>query len=128
MSFAQNLNRICRENGTTLTHVLKELGFSSSKVTAINHGQIPNNETDLKRIAAALHCSVIDLFMDEEDIFTVDPQNEDELDILNLYRSLDRRRKHEFMALIYDFERRKELEGDNANDTKEQDNTNRSAV
>lgn len=128
MSFAQNLNRICHERGTTLTTTLKNLGFSTSKVTAINKGQVPNNEADLSKIARALDCSVIDFFMDEEDLTAIEPQDDDEQDILTLFRSLSRRDRHEFMAMVYDFERRKELEGDNADIAGEQDNSHCSAV
>ena len=132
MSFAQNLNRICRMNGTTLTAVLKGLGFSSSKTTAINRGQAPNNEADLLKIAHALDCSVIDFFIDEGELDGLggrsNPQDDDEEDILRVFRSLSRRERHEFMSMVYDFEKRHELEGDKASDTEEQDNTNLSAV
>lgn len=42
-------------------------------------------------------------------------RNEDEEDILKVYRALPRRAKHEFMAMVYDFGDRKEYEGDKAN-------------
>lgn len=114
MSFAKNLNRLCKERGTTLTPFLRGLGYSSSKVTAINKGQVPNNEDDLLKIARGLGCSVMDFFADEEDLhIPVKPNDEDEEDILRVYRSLSRRAKHEFMSMVYDFENREELEGDN---------------
>lgn len=115
MTFKENLNRICRERGTKLTPMLKELGYSTSKATAINNGQIPKEDT-LLELAKYLHCSVMDFFADEEDLLpkTVKADNEDEEDILRIYRSLSRRAKHEFMSMVYEFENRKELEGDNA--------------
>ena len=91
MTFKENLNRICRERGTKLTPVLKDLGYSTSKATAINNGQIPKEDT-LLELAKYLHCSVMDFFADEEDFAKenlapqVFPQNEDEQDILNIYR------------------------------------------
>ena len=60
----------------------------------------------------------MDFFADEEDFAKenlapqVFPQSEDEQDILNIYRSLSRRAKHEFMSMVYEFENRNELEGD----------------
>lgn len=112
MTFKENLNRICRERGTKLTPVLKDLGYSTSKATAINNGQIPKEDT-LLELAKYLHCSVMDFFADEEDL---EPQenahDEDENDILRVYRSLSRRAKHEFMSMVYEFENRNELEGD----------------
>jgi len=122
MTFAENLNRLCKEKNTYLTTVLKSLGFSSSKVTAINRGQIPNNEKDLKAIADALHCSVIDLFWGDD--HTAEPQDEDEQDILNVFRALSRREKHEFMAMVYKFGLHNELEGDKSDSATESNHSN----
>ena len=59
----------------------------------------------------------MDFFADEEDLCyeRAVPENEDEEDILKVYRALPRRAKHEFMAMVYDFGDRKEYEGDKAN-------------
>ncbi len=111
MTFAENINRICAEQETTLTAVCKKLGLSTSKVTTWNNGSLPK-ETVMIQLAQELNCSVMDFFADEEDLGAVQTRNADEEDILRVYRSLSRRSKHEFMALIYDFENRKELEGD----------------
>ena len=117
MTFAENINRICKEKGTNLTTIIKELKGSSSYTSAINKkGSIPN-QTELMALAEMLECSVIDFFADEEDLISSPskPQDEDEEDILRVYRALSRRNKHEFMAMVYEFEARKELEGDNCN-------------
>lgn len=120
MTFAENINRICAKRGTTLTAVIKRIkNGQSAYTTAINKkGSIPNQE-ELLKLAEILECSVMDFFADEEDLAKenlaphVFPQNEDEQDILNIYRSLSRRAKHEFMSMVYEFENRKDLEGDN---------------
>lgn len=44
MTFKDNINRLCKLHGTNLTTLIKECGFSSSKATAINKGQIPTEE------------------------------------------------------------------------------------
>ena len=113
MTFRENINRICKERGTTLSAVTRTLGLSSSKVTAWNNGSLPKEEV-LLSLAQALECSVMDFFADEEDLIEEKalPANEDEEDILRVYRALSRRNKHEFMAMVYEFENRKELEGD----------------
>ena len=116
MTFAENINRICAERGTNLTAVIKQIkNGQSSYTTAINRkGSIPNQE-ELLALAEILQCSVMDFFADEEDLGTrATPENEDEEDILKVYRSLPRRAKHEFMAMVYDFGDRKEYEGDSA--------------
>ncbi len=85
--------------------------------TAINKkGSIPK-ETDLIALAKELDCSVMDFFADEEDIPPVKPRDEDEEDILRIYRGLSRRAKHEFMSMVYEFENREELKGDNGETT-----------
>lgn len=120
MTFAENINRICAKKGTNLTAVIKQIkNGKSAYTTAINKkGSIPNQE-ELLKLAEILECSVMDFFADEEDLTKEDlapqvfPQNEDEQDILNIYRSLSRRAKHEFMSMVYEFENREELEGDN---------------
>ena len=65
MSFKENLNRICKEKDTSLTRVMLDLGFSSSKATAINTGQLPKEDV-LIRLAKHLNCHVMDFFMDDE--------------------------------------------------------------
>lgn len=117
MTFAENINRICAERGTNLTAVIKQIkNGQSSYTTAINRkGSIPNQE-ELLALAEIPQCSVMDFFADEEDLSArATPENEDEGDILKVYRSLPRRAKHEFMAMVYDFGDRKEYEGDSAN-------------
>lgn len=104
MDFATNFNRICREKGTTPTNVCKELGLSTSKVNMWNNGSLPKQEM-LLTLAKHLGCSVMDFFADEEDLRKkAEPENDDEFDILRVYRMLDRRAKHEFMAMVYEFE------------------------
>lgn len=114
MTFRENINRICKERGTTLSAVTRSMGLSSSKVTAWNNGSLPKEEV-LLSLAQALNCSVMDFFADKEDLPETKPTNEDEEDILRIYRSLPRRAKHEFMAMVYGFGDRKEYEGGNTN-------------
>jgi transcriptional regulator with XRE-family HTH domain len=108
VDFATNFKRLCNERGTTPTNVCKALGLSTSKVNMWNNGSLPKQEM-LVTLAKHLNCSVMDFFMDEElNNFLDTPLNDDELDILKVYRSLDRRDKHEFMTLIYQFENKTE--------------------
>ena len=117
MTFKENINRICAERGTNLTAVITKVKGSSSMTTAINKkGSIPK-ETDLIALARELDCSVMDFFADEEDIPPVKPRDEDEEDILRIYRGLSRRAKHEFMSMAYEFENREERKGDSGETT-----------
>ena len=119
MNFADNLKRICTERGTSPTALLKSMGVATSKVAMWNSGSLPKQEM-LIRLAKELDCSVMDFFADDDTIQTplniAEPKDEDESDVLRVYRSLSRRMKHEFMTMVYEFEKRQELEGANPND------------
>ncbi len=116
MLFAKNINRICKERGTTLTALVKQVKNSSSGTTAINKGYLPK-EAEMLEYAKILDCSVMDFFSDDDEEITISPRDEDEKDILRVYRSLSRRGKHEFMAMVYEYENNKELTGGNDNIT-----------
>lgn len=127
MSFKDNINRICLERGTNLTSIVKQVKGSSSFTSSINKGSLPK-EDEMVKMAKLLNCSVIDFFMDEEDLVPqTESQNEDEADILRVYRSLSRRTKHEFMAMVYEFENREELEGDKEYTEDSEDNSYRAS-
>ena len=64
MAFKDNLKRILQERGKKLTPFLVDLGYSPSKATAINQGQIPAEKV-LWQMADELGCSVADFFVDE---------------------------------------------------------------
>ena len=105
MDFATNFKRICQERGTSPTRVCLELGLSSSKVNLWNKGGLPK-EGVMVKLAEKLDCTVMDFFADEEDLikkveFALD---DDEKDIIRLFRLLDRKQKHEFMSKAYAFE------------------------
>jgi transcriptional regulator with XRE-family HTH domain len=108
MTFRENLNRICKERGTTLTQVVKKVGLSTSKVTAINNGSIPKEDIMLD-LAKELDCSIMDFFADEGEVQRVKPTDEDEEDILRIYRALSRKHRHEVMSYLYRLEDGKEV-------------------
>ena len=83
----------------------------NSEGTVLAKGSLPK-ESEMLEMAKLLECSVMDFFADEEDLPETKPANEDEEDILRIYRGLSRRAKHEFMSMAYEFENREELEGD----------------
>ena len=106
MLFANNLKRLCTLNNTTPTALCKELGLSTSKVSAWNNGSLPKQEVMLQ-LAKRLNCSVKDFFADKADDFEkVEPSNDDERDVLAIYRKLSRRDRHEFMSMVYGFDNR----------------------
>ena len=105
--FAENFNRICKERGTTPSGLLKKLNVSTSKVTMWNNGSLPKEDM-LEKLAKELDCEVYEFFLqnnqekieyNENEDFVKD---EDEKEILNAFRNMDRRDKHIFMAKIYE--------------------------
>lgn len=120
MCFKDNLNRICHERGTYLSTVVKDLGISTSAVTRWNNGSLPKEE-QMVALAKYLNCSVMDFFSDDESLSSVHEVKEhkiehsfgniptlssDEGDILDIFRSLDRKGQHQFMAEAYKFDKR----------------------
>lgn len=97
MTFKDNINRLCKLHGTNLTTLIKECGFSSSKATAINKGQI-HTEEQLIVLAKALNCSVTDFFADEEDSIA---QDDDEQILIEGYRSLPKSQQLRLLAYYY---------------------------
>lgn len=105
MDFATNFKRICNERGTSPTRVCLDLGLSSNKVNLWNNGGLPKSDV-LVKLAQKLECSVMDFFADEDEAldraeYVLD---EDEKDIIRLFRMLSRKEKHEFMSQAYTYE------------------------
>lgn len=113
MDFATNFRRICNEKNTTPTAVCLKLGLSSSKVNLWNNGSLPKQPILLK-LANELECTVMDFFADEEHLIakTEFALDEDEKDIIRLFRTLSRKEKHEFMSQAYDYEKKFLKEGE----------------
>lgn len=111
MDFATNFRRICQEKGTSPTAVCLSIGLSSSKVNLWNNGSLPKQPI-LVKLAKALDCTVMDFFADEEDLLSPSTLvsnvefalDDDEKDIIRLFRMLDRKKKHEFMSKAYAYE------------------------
>ena len=112
MQFHENFKRIANEQGTSPTAVLQALGVATSKIASWNRGMLPKQEM-LVKLADYLHCSIMDFFWDGEDEerlkHSAEPHDEDEADVLEIYRKLSRRGKHEFMTMVYEFDNRQDL-------------------
>ena len=109
MDFATNFKRICEERGTSPTRVVLKIGLSSSKVNLWNKGAMPKADVLIK-LAQELDCDIFDFFEGEDIAPPRKPTNvefaldDDEKDIIRLFRMLDRKQKHEFMSAAYQYE------------------------
>lgn len=128
MSFAENFKRICESRGMSRTKVVKSLGWSNNKVNRWANGSYPKSD-DLVKLAAFLKCDVMDFFDEADDTRRTDKTNpplyrvslsksedgtvqvscndvlnEDEVDIIRIFRGLGRKDKHSFMTAVYEYE------------------------
>ena len=128
MLFHENFKRIANDRGTTPTGVLKKLNIATSKIAAWNKGSLPKQET-LHKLAAYLNCKVSDFFWDgegepmgtpgcepmvahSEELHEEKQLDEDEEELLKIFKLLSRHEKHEFMAEAYKFSKKHEQDGD----------------
>lgn len=95
---------ICNEKGTSPTAVATALHLSTSGVTKWKNGAIPN-DTTIRKITDYFGVS-LDYFSEAEIV----PPDDDEADIIRVYHSLDRRSKHEFMSIVYEYEKKMKLQ------------------
>jgi len=100
MTFADNLNRICKEKGTTVTATLKRMGVSTAKTTMWNNGSLPKQEM-LVRLAKELDCTVMDFFADEEDLIDVTQETADLKVLVEGYKQLPKSAQHRLLAYYY---------------------------
>lgn len=120
MSFYENLKRVCYERGTTPTSILKKMGIPTSRVGTWKKGGIPKQDV-IVALAQEIGCTVMDLFWSEADTARLEAAAEvereieaarvaddDEKDLIELFRKLNRRDRHAFMNMIYEFENRLE--------------------
>lgn len=80
--FYERLKTLCKENGTSVSAMLKELSLSTGSTGAWKKGQLPKGET-LAAIADYLHTSIDYLVFGEYRCNL----NEEQLRLLELYES-----------------------------------------
>lgn len=97
--FYDNLNALCKSNGTTVTAVLKELKISTSKGTAWKSGAVPKGGI-LSKLADYFNVSTDYLLGNTDNPQSARRSNQqdltpDEEKLLNFYRSLNNLGKEE---------------------------------
>lgn len=100
MTFRENINRICKQRGVSLSRVVMAVTGSSALVTSINKGHLPKEEIMIG-LARQLDCNIMDFFSDElhphklEDFVT-----NEELDLITIFRSLPRSKQYEILSVV----------------------------
>lgn len=94
--FYQRLHKICKEKGTSVTRVVREIGLSSANLTNWKNGRLPKTEIAFK-IAAHLGVSIYDLMGETEQKEKPSLENEERLlELYELTKGLD---ENEIIAL-----------------------------
>lgn len=112
-----NLFLRIKELGILAKKVSDDTGISNGNISDWKNGRSMPTAIKLDILANYLDCSVDYLLGRTDNISIYEPftsqsevlqpiLNEDEQDILRIYRSLTRRDKHEFMTMIYNYETR----------------------
>lgn len=126
MTTYERIKELCEKDGFNISNigmVIPGLSVTKASVTGWKNGSKPRPEK-LKSIAEYFGVTVEYLLKGESEaaritFFTndstapvrdsiVQSTDPDELDIIRIYRMLDRRSKHEFMMMVYEYERRME--------------------
>ena len=93
--FYNQLEKLCRNNNTTPTSFIKELGYSSSKITAWKNGSIPKYEI-LNKISEYFNIPISYLFEESNQEINFCHLPSDQQELLDLYNQLDPIKQAEF--------------------------------
>lgn len=127
--FYNKVNNLCKQRDTTITRMCKEIGLSNAVATGWSKGATPKLGT-VRLIADYFGVSVDDLLSEDSSRILIasdrstilqgntgtttvaqgsanpagDQLTEMEKELLRIFRSLDMRKKNEFMSKAYDIE------------------------
>lgn len=102
--FASNLNRYMKERGVTQADIVVELGVTSSTASDWSKGKKYPRVDAMQKLANLLSVKVSDLTGDQKDMMG-ELVDEDEKELISIFRKLRRREKHELMAKAYELEK-----------------------
>lgn len=116
MALGDRIKERRESKGMTLRELAEKIGVTEATVSRYENNQIKNpNNLRLREIATALSTDV-NWLMDWEnndfnpgkskDISQEWDLDEDEKELVSIFRSLSRRQKHEMMTKAYEFERK----------------------
>lgn len=93
--FFNQLEKLCKKTGLTPTSFIKELGYSSSKITAWKNGSIPKYEI-LNKISEYFNVPVSYLFEENGQQTNLSYLSPNQQELLDLYNQLDPIKQAEF--------------------------------
>lgn len=104
--FVQNLREFMAARGKRQIDIVEELGYPQSLVSDWMNGKKYPRVDAMERLADYLNVYISDLTNEKNrDVETVMELDEDEKEIVRIFRGFSRREKHEMMVKIYELER-----------------------
>lgn len=98
--FYKNLCSLCEKNNTSVTAVLLDLGYSSSKGTAWKSGALPKYEI-IKKLSEYFSVPVYTLFLEGEETPSIELSKEQK-EIFDLFSKLNIKGKNKATEYIAD--------------------------
>lgn len=104
--FAANLNKLMNARGLEQIDIVRRLNTTASTVSDwVNGKKYPRVDT-MQEIANFLGVRISDLTSEDAETNDMSYLDEDERELIAIFRRLNRREKHEMMSEAYRFERR----------------------
>ena len=103
--FARNLQDYMKKRGVEQVDIVTKLEITASTVSDWCKGKKYPRVDAMQKLADFLGCRISDLTSEEPAQNPPLPSDEDERELLLIFRKLDRRAKHEMMAKAYELEK-----------------------
>ena len=103
--FAANLNKLMHSRGLDQIDIVRRLDVTASTVSDWANGKKYPRVDAMQKLADLFGVRMSDLMSDDIETSSDNYLDEDEREIVAIFRRLDRRQKHEMMSMIYAFER-----------------------
>jgi len=104
-TFAENLNRYMEMRGITQADIVIKLGVTSATASDWSKGKKYPRVDAMQKLAELLCVRVSDLTSEEQDENGMFMSDDDEKELIAIFRKLGRRERHEMMAKAYELEK-----------------------
>lgn len=109
--FVRNLKKYMNSRGVEQADIVAALNITASTVSDWVKGKSYPRVDAMQRIAEFLKVSISDLTSDDSDNDRFVLTDEDEIELIEMFRRLGRRRKHEIMTKMYELDEEAKLGG-----------------
>lgn len=100
--FFEQMEKLCRDNGTTITATISSLGMSKGSIANWKRGTIPNGDA-IVRLAAHFNVSTDYLLLGTGSSSNKTmPLTDDGEELMGIYNKLDNRGRHRIHTVAYE--------------------------